>query len=128
MASTSPPASNDRSNLSPTPQALPPRLLELVELLGNQNGAASARPDDERDAALAAGQDRIDLTYTVPRSTAGAAQRMRALLDEAEEYCRSSLLTVSQPEVQNAFSQWYVDQFVRQTAGEPPVPWPGPWD
>jgi len=26
------------------------------------------------------------------------------------------------------FARWYIEEFVRQTAGEPPRPWPGPWD
>jgi hypothetical protein len=114
--------------LSPTRPELPTRLLELVDVLGRQYGAAGVRPDDEWDAAVAAGLDRIDLTYEVPRSVASSAQRMRDLLDEAEEYCRTDLLTMEQAPVQAAFSRWYIDQFVHQANGQPPVPWPGPWD
>ncbi|MCU1596239.1 MAG: ATP-binding region ATPase domain protein [Frankiales bacterium] len=114
--------------LSPPHRELPERLRELVDVLGNQYGAAGARPDVERDEAMATGLDRVDLTYEVPRSSAASAQRMRDLLDEAEEYCRAFLLTLAQPEEQAAFSRWYIDQFVQQCAGHPPSPWPGPWD
>ncbi len=113
--------------LSPTNQDLPTRLLELVDVLGRQYGAAGTRPDEERDAAIAQGLDRVDLTYRVPRSSAGQAQRMRDLLEEAEEYCRADLLTLAQPQEQADFAHWYTDQFVQQCAGQPPTPWPGPW-
>jgi hypothetical protein len=114
--------------LAPSNPALPTRLLELVELLGNRFGAAGQRPDDVRDTALAEGRDRLDLTFHVPSSTAVDARRMRDLLAEAEEYCRTDLLTLAQPPVQAAFARWYIEQFVEQTAGLPATPWPGPWD
>jgi hypothetical protein len=107
---------------------LPQRLTELVHVLGEQYGAATARPDDAREEALAAGLDRTDLSYEVPRSAGEDAAKMRAILDEAEEFCRDTLLTLAQPKVQADFARWYVEEFVRQCAGEPPTPWPGPWD
>lgn len=114
--------------LAPDPPDLPQRLTELVQVLGAQYGAAGDRSDQERDAALAEGVDRLDLTYEVPRAAGADAGRMRALLDEAEEYCRDQLLTLQQGPVERAFAQWYIGEFTRQTAGEPPTPWPGPWD
>jgi hypothetical protein len=114
--------------LSESTHELPTRLLELVDLLGRQYGAAGGRPDDERDVAMAAGLDRIDLTYEVPASSGASAQRLRDLLDEAEEYCQNDLLTLAQPRVQADFARWYIDQIVQQCAGRPPTPWPGPWD
>ena len=114
--------------LAPDPPTLPKRLTEIVHLLGQQYGAAGNRPDDARDAALTAGLDRIDLTYEVPRSLGADAARMRALLDEAEVYCRTELLTLAQPQVQADFARWYIEEFVRQTEGHPPRAWPGPWD
>ena len=114
--------------LAPDPPPLPKRLTELVQVLGQQYGAAGSRPEDARDAALAAGQDRMDLSYEVPRTLGADALRMRALLDEAEEYCRTELLTLAQPQVQADFARWYIDEFARQTDGLPPRPWPGPRD
>lgn len=114
--------------LSDSNPELPHRLLQLVDVLGRQYGAAGSRPDAERDAAMEAGLDRVDLSYEVPRSAAASAVRMRALLDEAEEFCTTDLLTLQQTPVQAEFARWYIDQFVQQTAGHPPTPWPGPWD
>jgi hypothetical protein len=114
--------------LSPPRPELPSRLLELVDVLGRRYGAAGSRPDAERDAGVAAGLDRLDLSFVVPRSSGAAAQRMRTLLEEVERYCGSDLLTVAQPPVQVDFARWYSDQFVDQCAGAGPAPWPGPWD
>ena len=114
--------------LAPDPPDLPQRLTELVQVLGAQYGAAGNRSDEERDAALGRGVDRMDLAYEVPRGAGADAGRMRDLLDEAEESCRDQLLTLQQGPVERAFAQWYIGEFTRQTAGEPPTPWPGPWD
>ncbi len=109
---------------------LPARLVELVDILGRQYGRTSERPDTERDEALAQGLDRIDLTYEVPRSAGQAALALAGILAEADEFCRSggALLTLAKPDDQVAFSRWYIEQFVTQTEGGQPTPWPGPWD
>lgn len=108
---------------------LPARLVELVDVLGRQYGAATARPDAERDAALARGLDRMDLVYTVPATVGVDARRLGDLMAECEDYCRSEqLLTMPQPPVQVAFARWYLQEFETQAAGGDPTPWPGPWD
>lgn len=112
------------------PHDLPQRLVELVELLGRKYAGASARPELERDAALAAGIDRVDITFEVPTAAGEAAATLGAMLAEAEEFCRDGdrLLTLAQPQVQSDFGVWYLEQFVNQIAGGAPVAWPGPWD
>lgn len=114
--------------LAPDPPVLPQRLTELVQLLGRTYGAAGTRPDDDREQALAQGRDRLDLRFEAPRSLGADATRFRALLDEVEQYCRAELLTLAQSEVEAAFSHWYIEEIVRQTDGQPPRAWPGPWD
>ena len=114
--------------LSDPPPELPERLLELVDVLGNRYGAAGSRPDEEKDAAVAAGRDRVTLTYEITPDQAAQAAGMRALLDEAEAFCATHLLTMQQPETEARFSRWYIDQFVQQAAGAAPEPWSGPWD
>lgn len=114
--------------LGPSATPLPARLLALVDIFGRRYGAAGARPDDVRDAALDQAKDRLDLTFDVPRSTAVSALRMRELLDEAELFCWEHLLTLAQPKVQSDFARWWVVQFVDQCKGGPATPWPGPWD
>jgi hypothetical protein len=108
-------------------QAAPTRLLGLVQVLGVQYAGAVARPDAEIDAALDRGEDCMDVTYRVPVSAAAAAQALGQLMSEADEYCRSEqLLTLARPPLAQKFADWYLGQFVSQTAGGPPVAWDGP--
>lgn len=113
-----------------TSQALPARLVELIDVLGRRYGGASDRPEAARDEALAAGIDRIDLATEVPASAGEAAAALGAMLLEVEEFCRDGdqLLTLAQPAVQAAFNAWYLEQFTTQCAGGEPTPWTGPWD
>jgi hypothetical protein len=108
---------------------LPRRLVELVDTLGTRYAGAAERPDATVDAALERGEDTVDLTYRVPAHVVEAADRLSALMDEADEFCRSEdLLTLQRSEVQQRFARWYLDEFRRQVAGEPPLPWDGPLD
>jgi hypothetical protein len=108
---------------------IPDRLLELIEILGVRYGYAVARPDELVDAAVARGDATIDLSYTVPAHVVTDADNLDALMREADEYCRTEqLLTLARSDVMLAFSDWYLDEFRRQVAGEPPRPWDGPLD
>jgi len=105
----------------------PKRLLELVDVLGRRYAAAAARPDAEVDAAIMRGETSIDLTYHVPAHVADAANELAALMDEADEFCRERrLLSLARPPLVVKFSEWYLDEFRRQIAGQPPRPWDGP--
>lgn len=107
----------------------PTRLLELVDVLGRRYAAAAARPDAEVDAAVARGETSIDLVYHVPAHVEAAANELAALMDEADEFCRErKLLALARPPLVIEFSRWYLDEFRRQIAGEPPRPWDGPLD
>lgn len=107
----------------------PKRLLELVDVLGRRYAAAAQRPDAEVDAAIARGETSIDLVYHVPDHVADAADELAALMDEADEFCRERrLLSLARPPLVVEFSRWYLDEFRRQLAGEPPRPWVGPLD
>lgn len=108
---------------------VPTRLLELTEILGVRYGGAAARPDELVDAAAERGDDTVDLTYLVPRHVVAAADRLDALMAEADEFCRSEqLLTLARPPVIVDFSAWYLEEFRRQVTGLPPRPWTGPLD
>lgn len=105
---------------------LPRRLVELIETLGVRYGAASARPEAAIDEAIAAGRETVDLAYRVPASVVAAADQLEALLAEADEYCRSEqLLTLPRDEAVRRLGAWYLGEFRRQVAGEPPLPWDG---
>jgi len=109
---------------------VPSRLLELVDILGQQYAATSAAPDAARDAALEAGAGSIDLLYESPRQGRAAAEIMLRLLDEADEYCRRGrdLLTLAANDEAVEFRRWWLGEFVRQMDGDPPIPWPGGLD
>ena len=38
------------------------------------------------------------------------------------------LITVAMPEDCRAFREWFLEEFARQAAGQPPTPWEGPWE
>jgi hypothetical protein len=108
---------------------VPTRLIELTQILGVQYGGAAARPDEEVDAALARGDETIDLTYVVPAHVVDGANTLSALMAEADEFCRTEqLLTLARSSVLFDFAEWYIGEFRRQVAGEQPQPWTGPLD
>jgi hypothetical protein len=67
-----------------------------------------------------------DLVYVVPREAAGASQALSALYDEADEHCRQGrdLLTLATPPDLVVFRHWFLQEFVRQAEGRPPMSWP----
>jgi hypothetical protein len=108
-------------------RAVPARLLELIEVLGRQYGGASDRMDAAREAAVDRGELTMDLTYHVPRSIGAAMTHLNALMEAADEFCRSEqLLTLAASPLERAFRVWFIEEFVRQAGGEPPRAWDGP--
>jgi hypothetical protein len=107
--------------------ALPPRLRELVDILGRRFGASTSRTDMERDAAIERGDATVDLTYHVPASLAEDLKMLAQLMDDADEFCRmETLLTLPRDASMVAFGHWYNSEFLRQIDGLPPTPWNGP--
>jgi hypothetical protein len=106
---------------------LPPRLRELVDILGRRFGASTSRADMERDAALERGDVTVDLTYHVPASFADDITMLGQLMDDADTFCRmEKLLTLPRDATMVSFGHWYTMEFIRQIAGLPPTPWNGP--
>jgi len=103
---------------------LPVRLVVLVEELTGQYSAFTGEQEQQFANAVADGVETIDLTYRVPASVAAAAQALNEILAEADEYCRAGehLLTLPTPPDLVRFREWFLDQFVRQVAGEEAVP------
>jgi len=106
---------------------LPVRLGQLVAELGGNYGSFSEEQEAQLFGAAAAGQDAIDVTYRMPAAVGTAARHLGDLLNEVDEYCRSGehLLTLETPPDLVAFREWYLEEFRRQIAGEPPTPWHG---
>ena len=106
--------------------ALPPRLRELVDILGRRLGATTSRADAERDAAIARGDATVDLSYEVPTSIASDLVTLTDLLDDADEFCRTErLLTLPRDPDMVRFGHWYNNEFLRQFDGHEPTPWTG---
>jgi hypothetical protein len=108
---------------------VPQRMLDLIDTLGRRYAGTSDRPDAEIDAAIARGSETVDLTYEVAEHVVDAANHLEALLNEADEFCaREQMLTLQRSDRIKEFTVWYLDEFRRQIAGEPPRPWDGPLD
>lgn len=105
---------------------VPVRLLELVKAVTREYGSVSTEVEQQRDAALEAGLDSIDLIYRVPPAVAEASLVLGAMLDEADDFCRlgDALLTLATPPEAKRFRDWYLQEFVAQLSGADPTPWP----
>lgn len=113
--------------LSSTHSDVPRRLIDLIEDLTVRFAGATESGDAVRDAALARGDESVDLTFRVPVAGRDASIAVGRMLDEADDFCREGdqLLTLATPEPAIAFRRWYLSEFVRQIDGLPPRPWPG---
>ncbi len=105
---------------------LPVRLVELMTTLTSEYSMFTVEQEQQLADAMRAGLERIDLTYRIPPAAAGAAEDMAAVLAEADDYCRAGkhLLTLATPSELVAYRTWFLEQFVDQIAGRPPVSWP----
>lgn len=109
--------------------SVPVRMLDLIDELGTRYGRAADRPDATIDDAIASGKDSVDITYQVPPHVVQAADALERMMREADEFCQQEqMLTLARTDVQKRFAQWYLNEFRRQIAGEPPQPWDGPYD
>lgn len=104
---------------------LPARFVSLVTTLSTRYAIFTAEQDRLLAAAAAEGRSTLDLTYRVPASAGAAAAELSEVMAEADDYCRQGqlLLTLETPAVLVTYRRWFLDQFVDQTAGRPPVSW-----
>jgi hypothetical protein len=105
---------------------VPTRLTELIAQLNDDFAGVSTAQEQELFAAAEAGTETLDQVYRVPAAAAPASRALGEMLDEADEYCRQGkhLLTLASDDELVRFRWWYLDQFVDQAAGKPPVAWP----
>lgn len=112
-------------SVDPDAATVPAKLLDVVEELSGRYSGFTAGSQAELDAAMASGQETIDLEYRVPADVADACVHLSELLDAADDYCREGdvLLTLATPDDLVAYRRWFLEEFIRQAAGEPPRPW-----
>jgi anti-sigma regulatory factor (Ser/Thr protein kinase) len=78
------------------------------------------------DEAIAADVEQVDLEYDVPPSAPESMGRLLVMLEKADRFCREQrLLALAASPQQLDLQRWYLGEFVRQAAGEPPQPWTG---
>ena len=103
---------------------VPARLLAVIEELRARFGGFTEGQTTAIQEALGRGDRHIDLVYEVPAEASEAAVRLGALLDEADDFCRSGdLLTLATGSEGVAFRRWFLEEFVLQIAGNPPRSW-----
>jgi hypothetical protein len=103
---------------------VPSRLLALIEELNGRFGSFTEGPTNAIQEALGRGDAEMDLEYHVPSEAGDGVVRLAALLDEADEFCRSGdLLTLATLPESLQFRRWFLEQFSRQIAGKPPRSW-----
>ncbi len=110
------------------PQAghdVPARLLALIDELTERFAGFISGPQEELATAAARGDREVDIVFTVPRGVDEAVTRFAELLTAADDYCRQGdLLTLATPPDAVAFRNWYLGEFVAQSRGSDPTPWP----
>ena len=106
-------------------QAMSPRLLRVATELAQSYAPFQAQPTAVMAAALAAGQDFCDVTYTLPRHITSFVQRLAQLLQEADDFCRreEQLLTLPAPPEAVDYRRWLFGELQRQLSGQAPRPW-----
>lgn len=108
-----------------SPGSVPHRLVTITRQLRERYADFTAATSAELEAAIAAGESTVDLAYQVPAEAADAAATLGDLLDEADEYCAAGeLLTLATPDRALNLRRWFLSEFIRQTHGEPPIPYP----
>jgi hypothetical protein len=109
----------------PTVSEAPARLVVVDRFLQQQYQRFSQSTSEEIEAAIARGASEIDVTFTVPRDAGSASEAFLVLWQEVDEYCAEGryLLALRSPPEVAAYRRWVTGEFVRQTAGEPPLSW-----
>lgn len=106
------------------PSTAPARLLALGEELTGRYGAFTAEPSEELSRALQRGDATVDLVYRVPRAASDGARQLMIVLDEVDDYCEAGgMLSLATPPEAKAYRRWFLEAFVDQVEGAPPVPW-----
>jgi hypothetical protein len=103
---------------------VPERLLELAAESERRYSGLNPHAEDIVDAAMARGEEHVDLELSVPYTFKQETLDAIPVLLEVEDYCRhGQLLTLVTPEDLRRFWMWYLGEFVRQIDGEAPMSW-----
>jgi anti-anti-sigma factor len=107
--------------------SVPARLVAMMGELADRYRGLNPHVLTELRLAAARGDEHVDLRVEVPDQAAAAVARLGQLLAEADEFCRSGeLVTLVTPPDVLAYREWFLAEFARQHAGEPPTRWADP--
>ncbi len=105
--------------------SVPDRMIVLIDELGRRYANNNAH-EAQRDAALARGEEVLDIAVNVPVSVRDVSRTLDRMLDETDDYCREgTLLTLAPADDVVAFRRWYLGELAAQLDGSPPRPWTG---
>jgi hypothetical protein len=110
-----------------THRDLPQRLTDLVAELTTRYQARVDELDALRNEAIERGEVAMDLVYNLPVEAKASVEKIGALLEECDEFCRNGahLLTLATPPEIAEFRRWNLTEVLRQIEGAEPTPWPG---
>ncbi len=102
---------------------------ELAEVfLQVEQGMRLSHGIDRLNELLSSDADRGDVELVVPAGMATTMARLLVTLEKADQFCREQrLLVLAATPLELEHQRWYLEEFVRQAAGEAPRPWPGPF-
>ncbi len=105
-------------------QAVPGRLLSLIDALGASFLGFGRSAEEVWDTAVRKNRETVDMHFRIPSEAGPAVVRYNQLLDDADDYCqRAELLTIAPTDEALAVRRWAFGQVVCQCRGEPPTPW-----
>ncbi len=104
--------------------AIHSRLLALVDEMGTRFAGFTSGVEEAWRRAVDSGAERVDLRFVLPADIGPVCVGYDRLLDEADAFCRAgALMTLAAGSEELALRKWILDQFVRQSSGQPAVPW-----
>lgn len=115
------------TSLAGEDQSSAPRsLLRSLQGVCGELGEHIRGVEEALERAAVVGERTVDLCYEVPGHGLRLLRELDALLEAADEYCRSgNLLTLSVPSEVRALRRWCFDEISAQAAGRAPTPWDG---
>lgn len=112
----------------PVSHCAPRRLVEVAAELRDRFGGLLQTVNDERQAALDRGQDRMDCRLPLADGLPGLLEHVRDVLAETDEFCRQDeMLSLPRSAELVAFGTWTGTELIAQYEGAAPTPWPGPF-
>lgn len=111
-----------------TSHEVPKALVDLADMFTSRFGQVIDELYATREAALAAGLDRMDSEVVLVEGVPAMMDQVRQVMDAVDAYCRSGdLLTLEREPEDRALLDWTLNELVAQYEGREPTPWPGPF-